>query len=102
LALRWKPQPSASELMSEAAPPAGSSAAAAEPDTTHGQLWLADADPIRPIKVHVGITNNSLTEISGPDLKPGMKVVIGDAVDSSSGSADAKSPFIPQLRGRRR
>jgi HlyD family secretion protein len=100
-ALRWKPQTppdaeSKSDTTSSKKP-----AKLANTGKTRGRIWAADENGIRPIKVEVGVTDNTLTEISGPDVKVGMKVVIGDAVESGSGSADAKSPFVPQIRRKR-
>jgi HlyD family secretion protein len=100
-AVRWKPAVSLVRTETTAETPARKNKKSADSNMIRGRVWSADEDPIRPIKVSIGINDGTLTEISGPDVKEGMKVVIGDAIDGDSGSADAKSPFIPQIRRKR-
>ncbi len=102
-ALRWKPPASAvaDEPTAQPRPRGDRSAKSPNSGKARGRLWLAEENSVRPIRVSVGITDGVMAEISGPEVKEGMKVVIGEAVDSDSDAVDAKSPFIPQLRRKR-
>lgn len=59
---------------------------------TTATLYVVDAnDQLQAIRVRTGITDGSITEVRGRELKEGMKVVAGT---SQAQSADAaKSPF---------
>jgi HlyD family secretion protein len=99
-ALRWSPRSlarSGGASPDAAAKPESDSADKSGPST----LWVLDADGLRPIKVRAGISDGSLTEIVGDDLKQGDRVVLGEAAPGDPGTTTA-SPFAPQLnRGRR-
>jgi HlyD family secretion protein len=42
------------------------------------QLWVVGADgKAKPMPVTVGHTNGTVTEVSGPGLRPGLKVITG-------------------------
>jgi HlyD family secretion protein len=62
-------------------------------------LWVADSGFVRPIAVHTGITDDSMTEVSGPNLQEGMKVVCGKAHNGDADNDDTKLPFMPRMRG---
>jgi HlyD family secretion protein len=51
------------------------------------------------VQVRAGLSDGTVTEITGPDLKEGMEVVIG-AETATAGAAAGRSPFTPQMRGR--
>jgi HlyD family secretion protein len=67
---------------------------------------MADGGLVRPIAVTVGVTDGSMTEISGAGVKEGMRVVIGedngedDAAEadgeSASDSDKTSNPFLPK------
>jgi HlyD family secretion protein len=67
-----------------------------KPDTTRGTLWLPQGSEVRPLKVKVGLTDGSLTEVSSPELKPGMQVVVAE-VEKGEEPAGSASPFTPQI-----
>ncbi len=55
------------------------------------RLWYLDADGhLTVTPVHTGITDGQFTEVSGPRLEPGMKVIAGITQSSETGSG---SPF---------
>lgn len=66
-----------------------------------GLVWVQYGDQVKPLKVNVGITNGSTTEISGDEIKDGMEVIVGQRV-AEKGAAAAVNPFTPQLGNRRR
>src|SRR3546814_20606158 len=56
----------------------------------------ADGQP-KPIQVRVGDSNGSQTEVSGKDLKPGMKLITGQLANKAGGPM-AGEPII-YMRG---
>ena len=87
-ALRWVP------LQSEILPSAHHATGAALPD--QGTVWVESGRFVRPISVTVGLANNYDTQITSPDIKPGMLVVTGERANHSGNSSGATNPFIPQ------
>lgn len=97
-ALRWVP------LNSQIAPNAlaTSEHRASEKSTTSllsqtptGTVWILDGQFVRPMVVRTGLSNNYYTQVISTRLRPGMKVVIGNA-QSQTSEARAVNPFIPQ------
>ncbi|HTX67225.1 MAG TPA: hypothetical protein VMD31_15745, partial [Opitutaceae bacterium] len=57
-------------------------------------LWTLDANgKPSPVRVHTGLTDGQLTEISGPNVKAGMKIIA--AVTNEKSNA-ASNPFQAQ------
>ncbi|MCW3834727.1 efflux RND transporter periplasmic adaptor subunit [Sphingomonas canadensis] len=50
----------------------------------------ADGTP-QPVAVVIGITNGTLTEVTGGELKPGMKVITGQLASATSASSSSGS-----------
>jgi HlyD family secretion protein len=71
-----------------------------KPETTRGTLWLPQGNEVKPLKVRVGLTDGTLTEVSSPELKPGMQVVVGE-IEKGAEPAGTTSPFTPQIFRRR-
>ena len=44
-----------------------------------GRLWVKDGKFVRPVNIHIGATDGTQTEVSGDELKEGMKVVMGES-----------------------
>jgi HlyD family secretion protein len=72
-----------------------------KPDTTRGTLWLPEGHEVKPLKVQVGLTDGSLTEVASPELKPGMQVVVAE-IEKGQEPAGSASPFTPQIFRQRR
>lgn len=70
----------------------------AKEQAKHQRLWVLEDGVVRPVKVEVGATDGSMTEISGDDVKDGMEVVIGESRGDSSADDATKNPFLPTLR----
>ena len=62
----------------------------------HGQLWVRDGEFVRPVTIRVGLSDGSMTEVSGTKVKEGMQVVIGEEAAGTAGSGDT-NPFLPQI-----
>jgi HlyD family secretion protein len=73
--------------------PDGARAAASSAAT----LWYLDSAGVaRPVRVKVGLSDGSKTEVSGPALREGMQVVTALPVDQASAPAAAANPLQPQ------
>lgn len=111
-ALRWVPRP---ELVA----PAAGAAHADEPregvregpltNLPKGAVWLKDGPFVRPLRVSIGVSDGTMTEVSGDSLEEGAQVILSEARASAhngttqEGSASAGSnPFVPQMMGSRR
>ena len=71
-------------------------------DADDGWLWMPDGDFVRPIRVRVGASNGSMTEVAGSGLAEGMAVVTGMTAETAA-SDGGSNPFTPQfLRSSRR
>jgi HlyD family secretion protein len=100
-ALRWSPEAVQIDSMVE------KSATLSDPDpaTNRGRLWVVGQNGLlRPVDVTVGTSDGTMTEISGDDVKDGMKIVSGEeetgenAVPESTSDGDKTSnPFMPKL-----
>ena len=111
-ALRWLPQPemlspkvrataataSRGERSSTPGKPAAKLSVPASPKGPQGKLWLPQGSYVRPISVHVGLSDGTVTEVSGNDVKEGIEVVVGEQTPEESQSTGTVNPFTPQLR----
>jgi HlyD family secretion protein len=87
-ALRIKPTPA---LMAQSQTPILLSDAQ-EPGSAI--LWTLDAaGTLNPVRVHTGLSDETHTEVSGQNLKPGTKIVIGVADPRSLDDGTSKNPF---------
>jgi HlyD family secretion protein len=101
-ALRFKPEKAeadrgATNKTVRADAPAGAEGgtrARREGPRKHGRLWTQNADgTLREIRVRLGITDDTWTEVSGEELEEGMEVVTG--VLSNGEAAKTVNPFVP-------
>jgi len=114
-ALRWQPQSNqiapqfrpAAEGTSTAArrnPPPASAPDADAAMPRRGTVWVEQGEFVQPVSVSVGLTDGTLTEVEGPEVAEGMRVVVGEPLPQASGGpAPGASPFTPQIgraRGR--
>jgi HlyD family secretion protein len=112
-ALRWQPQSNqiapqfrpAAEATPTAVrrnpPPTSAPDAAAQ---RHGTVWMEQGEFVRPVSVSAGLTDGTLTEVQGPEVVEGIRVVVGEPLPPASGGpGPGASPFTPQIgraRGR--
>jgi HlyD family secretion protein len=109
-ALRWTPQPDrigpqVRQALKERKRnnPGGQEASAGKEDTgvpRQGVLWIPQGKYVKPMKVRLGLSDGSLTEVQNPKLQEGMQVVLGERSKEESATS-AASPFTPQLFRRR-
>jgi HlyD family secretion protein len=111
-ALRWQPQ---AELVAaefrgavetkagprkkrDAAAQAASNPAAGGSGASSGRgtLWLPEAQNVKPLRVQVGPSDGSLTEVQSDQLTEGMEVVAGLQVQTGA-IADTSNPFAPSF-----
>ena len=64
-----------------------------------GHVWMISGDSLREVKVEVGISNGTQTEVSG-DIKEGDLVVTDISSAGNPDASAAKSPFAPSFGGR--
>ena len=73
---------------------------AAGPDTIPkkktGHVWMISGDSLREVKVDVGISNGTQTEVSG-DIHEGDLVVTDVSSTGNPDASAAKSPFAPSF-----
>ena len=108
-ALRWTPQPGqeapeGSEQMGSSfadnqTTAAASRVKATEEGQTRGVVWVPTGAKARAIPVHIGASNNGLTEVQGHGLDEGLLVVVGtqEKGKADKGRTASSSPFTPQL-----
>jgi HlyD family secretion protein len=105
-ALRWAPQPEQIAPGYQEGPPQkkggksskpnGSAAGEAKNASKKGTVWVQKGRYVQPIQVSIGVTDGSLTQIQGPEIKEGLQVVVGDQPKESA-SRPSASPFTPQI-----
>ena len=105
-ALRWAPQPDekapeSSDQMGRGFADnqkgaAASAAKANEEGQTHGVVWVPSGAKVRSVPVHIGASNNGLTEVQGDGLEENVLVVVGKQEKDKERTASS-SPFTPQL-----
>jgi HlyD family secretion protein len=79
-ALRFKPA-EAAEAANDKSDGATSRPAAGKGknrDTTSGTVHVVDGKKLRPVSIQIGITDNRNSEVTGGDLKPGDRIVLGE------------------------
>jgi HlyD family secretion protein len=111
VALRWKPSaeqvdPKVREALNNAAArkergddtsqPASSPAEVPRGSGSRGVIWAAEGEYVRPIRVKVGLTDGTNTEVEGKGLTEGLEVVTG-LQEQQSGQATTTNPFTPQF-----
>jgi HlyD family secretion protein len=101
-ALRWTPETDQIDPTVDATALADPAAKSQE----HACLWvLTPNGRVRPAEVAVGATDGTMTEISGPSVKEGMRVVAGEEGDEESAApqggattdeSKTSNPFLPK------
>lgn len=108
VALRWTPSSSGQIAPVSDSSAAGAGRSAARPadageDNSHtGTVWVLDGNLARPIRVQLGVSDGSHTQVAAPQLQEGMKVITGELrADQVDDSEDTRNPFLPQFGNRR-
>jgi HlyD family secretion protein len=109
-ALRWSPQPEQvtpkfrtmtespgrRDGMGGGGQPAAEPAAKTAAKTNQGFIWTQDGRYVRPIKVNTGLSDGTMTEVQGDEVKEGMEVIIGEQRQGANNAATT-NPFAPQM-----
>src|SRR5262245_26876127 len=66
--------------------------AAAEPGEP-GTVWIVDGDFVRPVRVRLGLSDGTNTEVISGDLTEGTEVVLGE--QRQDAASNATNPFAP-------
>lgn len=104
-ALRWMPdnQQIAPDARSESSSVAGQrpGRASATQDAEaqiRGTLWTPDSNFVRPIRVRMGPSDGTMTEVTGKDLQEGTTIVTGVQTPEAGAKASGNTnPFAPQF-----
>jgi hypothetical protein len=78
----------------------GAPASGGKEGKKQGVLWVPEGALVRPVKVAVGLSDGSLTQVTAAALKEGTPVVVGEIekqAGQSGKAAPGASPFTPQL-----
>lgn len=109
-ALRW--EPTSEQLVpgsrrkggaDSGGPSASEGRTAGEPgqeSPSHGVVYLAEGNFVRPLTVVTGLSDGSMTEIQGEKVKEGMLVVLGEESRDGVSPQTVASPFTPKFFGR--
>lgn len=66
-------------------------------------LWTQDPTTmaLKPVRVRLGLNDGTRTEVSGPDIKEGMEIIIGDLTASTTATQQrpANNPLVPNIGG---
>jgi len=75
---------------------------AGSPRTSRGVLWTADGKFVRPVRVTVGASDGTMTEVTGEGLTERLEVVTGvqAATSRAAGGGEVNNPFAPPRFGR--
>jgi HlyD family secretion protein len=65
-------------------------------------LWTQDSTTLAlaPVRVRLGINDGTRTEVSGPNVKEGMEIIIGDLSQSATSTQQQRptnNPLLPNL-----
>ena len=107
-ALRWSPKPQdvATEFRTVSANEPGqnenlhSSQNSQSQAAVNGVVWTLQDSYVRPIKVRLGLSDGTKTEVQGDELKEGLQVVTGQQAQQTADSGTT-NPFVPQIRRNR-
>jgi HlyD family secretion protein len=110
-ALRWSPKPGEISPEFRATPTkngsrgsnqqsTGPDAQASADNRSHGIVWIQQGNYVRPIKVHTGPSDGTVTEVQGDELKEGLQVILGEQQQPTATNTGTTNPFVPQIRRR--
>jgi len=106
-ALRWFPQaaqadPKYKDIVTGPGQGKGAAGAgqtpAAQPAAKgrQGYLWVRDGNLAKPLKVSIGPSDGTVTEVQGDEVKEGLEVITGEQLQAAA-AGDTRSPFAPTM-----
>jgi HlyD family secretion protein len=63
-----------------------------------GMVWVQDGKYVRPVKVRLGLSDGTRTEIVEGNIEEGTTIISGDASPGGGGNS-VTNPFAPQMFG---
>jgi HlyD family secretion protein len=66
----------------------------------YGVVWVKDNGFVKPIKVSIGMTDGTMTEVWGDNVKEGLEIITGE--QRAAANQDTTNPFTPKLPPRNR
>jgi HlyD family secretion protein len=60
-------------------------------------VWTPVGGYVRPVKVTLGVSDGTVTEVSGPDVTEGLVVVVGEERADAAAAQRGANPFAPQF-----
>jgi HlyD family secretion protein len=101
-ALRYRPQPTliapdARDTLTPGRREKGASGTEVTRDPTErGTVWVQDGEFLRPVKVRVGWSDGTVTEVEGDGVDDGTELILGEV---RQGGEVASNPFTPKMFG---
>ena len=96
-ALRYTPTEDEVDPKAKAAGDAGGEkAGGGDKAGEDGTLYVQNGRYVRPLHVHLGLTDGINTEVTGDDVRDGLDVVTADVSPDEEPAAGGKNPFMPQ------
>lgn len=71
---------------------------AAQAHNHRGIVWVQNGSYVQPIKVHTGVSDGTMTEISGDEIKEGLQLITGQQQQQTGTNTGTTNPFVPQIR----
>ncbi|MGH9315051.1 MAG: efflux RND transporter periplasmic adaptor subunit [Vicinamibacterales bacterium] len=67
---------------------------------TSGRVWTFANKQLKPIRLRLGVSDGTWTELLGSDLQPGTELVTGVIIDqpAAAGAGGPRSPLMPGQR----
>ena len=65
-----------------------------------GRVWTFANKQLKPIRLRLGVSDGTWTELLGNDLQPGTELVTGVIIDqpAAAGAGGPRSPLMPGQR----
>jgi HlyD family secretion protein len=101
IALRWTPQPEQIDPENRKPEKAKTRPASevSQPGYSRGVVWVPRDSFVKPFPVYVGVSDGSMTEIQGEEIKESTPIVLGEQPKETANAGGTASPFTPKLFG---
>ncbi len=91
-ALRWSPKPE------EISPEFRTASTTETQGAANGVVWMQQGTSLRPIKVRLGLSDSTKTEVQGDEIKEGLRIITGQQQKQQTADSGTTNPFVPQIR----
>ena len=66
-------------------------------ESNYGIVWAPVGNYVRPVRVRIGISDGTMTEVEGDELQEGLAVVTGEEIQSKGRGDTTTNPFTPRI-----